>query len=263
MKTIPITCHKCSKVFERPKREIDRQIRKGRQYFFCSLSCTQSYNKKTTSILSSKCLFCGKEFETTTHKRARKCCSKECAVKYSQSKVNLETHKESMKRDSIFPQKKHFNCVICDSGFTKQIRFKTQKFHTCSDICYRKLLQINSRKNPNCGGSTNYKKYKYNNVWMDSKWEVELATWMDIEKIKWERSKKLHQFKWTDKDGNKRRYYPDFYLPSLNVYLDPKNKYLVKMDDDKLNRVIQENGITLLWGDIENVKKEIDILRNV
>jgi len=124
-------------------------------------------------------------------------------------------------------------------------------------------MQKNSRANPNCGGDTNYKKYKYGGVWMDSKWEVELASWMDNRDIKWERSRKLHQFMWTDKDGNKRRYYPDFYLPYYNVYLDPKNKYLIEVDKYKINSVIKENRIRLFWGLLENVKKELDILMQV
>jgi len=98
---------------------------------------------------------------------------------------------------------------------------------------------------------------------MDSKWEVEMAAWMDVSGIKWERSRKHHMFWWTDSDGNKRRYYPDFYLPAYNVYLDPKNKYLSKIDEYKLNQVIRENKIHLIWGLLENVKKEIDILRGV
>ena len=68
---------------------------------------------------------------------------------------------------------------------------------------------------------------------------------------------------WTDKDGNKRRYYPDFYLPDYNVYLDPKNRYLIKVDEYKINRVIKENGIKLCWGLLEDVKKEVDTLQKV
>lgn len=98
---------------------------------------------------------------------------------------------------------------------------------------------------------------------MDSTWEVNLAKWMDDEKIKWDRSRHRHIFWWTDDDGNKRRYYPDFYLPEYNVYLDPKNKYKMENDRVKMERVIKENEIKLFWGLLENVKKELDTLRQV
>jgi hypothetical protein len=98
---------------------------------------------------------------------------------------------------------------------------------------------------------------------MDSTWEVDLAKWMDARNINWERSKKRHQFLWTDDSGNKRRYYPDFYLPHYNVYLDPKNKYLKNVDEQKITRVIRENNIKLVWGLLEDVKKELDVLCEV
>lgn len=98
---------------------------------------------------------------------------------------------------------------------------------------------------------------------MDSKWEVELAKWMDAEGIRWGRDRKRHMFWWTDDNGDKRRYYPDFYLPKFDVYLDPKNKYKMKQDRIKMERVVEENGIILFWGLFENVKKEVDILQGV
>ena len=103
-------------------------------------------------------------------------------------------------------------------------------------------MSVNSTKNPNCGGETNYKKYKYNDIWMDSSWEVNIAKWLDVNNIKWIRDRKIN-FIWTDINGIKRRYYPDFYLPEHNLYLDPKNKYKLEKDRDKISRVIYENKI--------------------
>jgi hypothetical protein len=158
------------------------------------------------------------------------------------------------------PQIENRMCIICSSSFQKR---RWQKGKTCGKTCFKELCRRNSRANPNCGGDTNYRKYKYNNIWMDSTWEVDLAKWMDSNSIMWERDRKKHQFMWTDSDGNKRRYYPDFYLPLYGVYLDPKNKYLKKVDGYKINQVIRENKITLFWGLLNDVKKELDILRGV
>jgi hypothetical protein len=267
MKMIPLTCHKCSCSFERSKNEIDRQIRNGRQYFFCSLSCAQSHNKKTTSEILSACLWCNNEFKSTTHKRGRKCCSIDCATKYAQSKVNPLVHQLAMtligNETKIFPKLKTFICVICEKSFEKMMRNDIDVKKTCSKRCYIKMLKKWTRENPNCGGELGYKHYDYNGVKMDSSWEVDIAKWMDNENIKWERSRKKYMLWWTDDNGNKRRYYPDFYLPEYDVYLDPKNKYKIENDRIKMERVIKENRITLYWGLLENVKKEIDILRNI
>lgn len=260
MTTIPTTCHKCNTPFEMRKAEYDRQLRNGRNHFFCSRSCAQSCNKHTTFQIISTCLWCGKDFETTTHKKARACCSKECAVRFAQSKVNPEIHKQSVQRILHYPRRECFLCVVCGKKFEKSIRFENQKFQTCSDECYKLLLKKKAIENPNCGGETGYRHYKYKSVWMDSQWEVQLAKWMDDNGVRWERSRKLHMFWWTDKFGQKRRYYPDFYLPDYDVYLDPKNKYRMKMDREKLEAVVKENGIKLVCGLLEDVKKEIDIL---
>ena len=47
------------------------------------------------------------------------------------------------------------------------------------------------------------------------------------------------------------------------MYLDPKNKYLITVDKYKMEQVVKENRISLIWGLLENVKKDVDILRKV
>jgi hypothetical protein len=91
---------------------------------------------------------------------------------------------------------------------------------------------------------------------MDSSWEIELAKWFDILKIEWVRSK-LINFIWIDVIGKKHRYYPDFFLPEYNLYIDPKNKFLQMKDNDKLNRVRQQNDIILLSGYIQDIQNTI------
>lgn len=90
---------------------------------------------------------------------------------------------------------------------------------------------------------------------MDFSWEVELAEWLDLNNIKWIRSRKICLF-WKDEGGGLRRYYPDFYLPDYNVYLDPKNKYLQEKDKYKLDNIRSQN-IRLLSGYLEDIKKDL------
>ena len=119
--------------------------------------------------------------------------------------------------------------------------------------CRSELFSRQAKANPNCGGETNFKRYKYKEITMDSSWEVELATWMDENQIKWIRSRKICLF-WTDQNGETRRYYPDFFLPDYNVYLDPKNKYLQEKDKYKLEKVVEEHNIRLYSGFINDIK---------
>ena len=70
---------------------------------------------------------------------------------------------------------------------------------------------------------------------------MKLAKSLDEHGISWIRPKV--GFLWNDQ-GN--RYYPDFYLPDFNVYLDPKNNYLRKIDKYKIDNVQLRNNIRVL-----------------
>lgn len=81
----------------------------------------------------------------------------------------------------------------------------------------------------------------YNGVWFDSNWEVQVAKSLDAANVRWSRPK--NGFVWNDK-GNK--YYPDFYLEDYDVYLDPKNPYLMKKDNTKITEAQSRNNIRVM-----------------
>lgn len=260
MKIIDLICCGCNVKFSKQLKEYKRQLKNGSSNFYCTLSCSSTFtNKKRLKHfeIERECLSCKQKFISTTHKKHKKCCNKLCAKKYAQSFVKPDKISKTLKKYyQNNPQIKTYDdnkCLICENVFSVQ-KSKTRK--TCSDLCYKKLISINSTKNPNCGGETNYKKYKYNNIWMDSSWEVNIAKWLDTNNIKWIRDRKIN-FIWTDVNGIKRRYYPDFYLPEHNLYLDPKNKYKIEKDRDKMTRVIFENKIKLIYGLEEDIIFEL------
>lgn len=99
----------------------------------------------------------------------------------------------------------------------------------------------------NLGGHTSKKKLYYKNflgevVYLQSSFEEKVAKELDKNKIKWTRPQPL---KWVDRDGKEHRYYPDFYLIEQNVYLDPKNDFLIYKDEEKIQRVKEQNNIKI------------------
>jgi len=56
-------------------------------------------------------------------------------------------------------------------------------------------------------------------------------------KINWFRPKALKY------DG--KNYFADFYLPDYDLYLDPKNNYKAKLDSEKINKVIEQNAVSV------------------
>lgn len=274
VKSISLICVSCGATFEKQLKEYRRQLKKKRTSFFCSLKCFKenlSKNPITKYIRGTgKCEICGKEIPIKIGcPYNRKTCSRDCACKLSR-KISLQRHpdmhlraSETMRNNwAKIPHSKKLNirhdlnCKICGKTFSSS-NFKPPQ--TCSKDCYRKLVSIYATNHPNCGGETNFKKFKYNGVTMDSSWEVEIAKFLDANNIKWIRDRHI-MFWWTDKDGQRRRYYPDFFLPEYNIYLDPKNKFLLVKDFFKLEKVKEENGITLFYG----LKDElIEKLKNI
>ena len=65
----------------------------------------------------------------------------------------------------------------------------------------------------------------------DSKWEDALAIRLDDLDVNWDRPNPLPYML----DGKQHNYFPDFYLPDYNVYIDPKNPYIQDAQKAKLD----------------------------
>lgn len=97
-----------------------------------------------------------------------------------------------------------------------------------------------------------------NGIKLDSQYEFEVAKELDEHQVEWKRPT---YFLWEDANGVKHRYYPDFYLPEYNVYLDPKNDYLINnvskrfgiTDVEKIEKVQQQNNIRIIILDKDNL----------
>lgn len=212
-------CKQCNKIIINYKNE------------FCSSSCAATYNNKRI----------GPYNPYNPYKSINIQC-KQCNVIFTKKNTQHKGICDECRKKEYHKHILTLTCEICNEIFTHYVYMKT-----CSKKCMCKLLSIKHKANPNCGGETNYRKFTYKGIYMDSSWELEIAQYMDNQNIEWQRTRKI-MFWWTDKNGLKRRYYPDFYLPKYDLYLDPKNKYLLKLDEYKLNQVIKENNINLIYG---------------
>ena len=66
----------------------------------------------------------------------------------------------------------------------------------------------------------------------------------------------LSSIKWVDSNNKTRRYFPDFYLPKYDRYLDPKNPYCMKQDEEKLK--IISSMVDIIYGDKDMIKETIN-----
>ena len=105
-----------------------------------------------------------------------------------------------------------------------------------------------SKKNMSIGSSaSNHRRLRkgtvmYNGVLLDSSWELALAKRLDELKIKWIRPEPIP---WIDSDNKSHKFFPDFYLPEHDLYLDPKNPHAYN---------VQRNKIEILNATYSNIK---------
>lgn len=78
-----LNCAWCANPFEKPVGEVNRQIKKGRQWFFCSLSCGAKHNNDQRGDknrpIEKQCPECHKHFVSHTGAKAATFCSRSCA----------------------------------------------------------------------------------------------------------------------------------------------------------------------------------------
>jgi len=70
-------------------------------------------------------------------------------------------------------------------------------------------------------------------VMLDSSWEEALAFRLDNLNINWIRPE--NPISYTTSDGKSHNYFPDFYLPEYDLFLDPKNPFALTVQKDKIN----------------------------
>lgn len=113
-------------------------------------------------------------------------------------------------------------------------------------------MQIAVRKYPSSYSSSNVngrvKKVTYKDTILDSQWEKDFAKWLDEKRIIWKRPNKGFEYSY---DGKQHIYYPDFYLPQFDIYIEVKG---YKRERDEYKWKSLSNLIVLLSDDIKQIK---------
>jgi hypothetical protein len=111
---------------------------------------------------------------------------------------------------------------------------------------------------PNAGRSKKVKVYDSNGklVTLQSSYENAVFEILCELGINWIRPSALKY------DG--RNYFADFYLPDYDIWLDPKNDFKAKHDEEKISKVIKQNNVRLYVMLRRNISKQflVEILYN-
>jgi hypothetical protein len=184
-------------------------------------------------------------------KRGNKFCSSSCSAKHNNTTRDYTNFKPGPKAKNKPKPACRKNkptitratftrisfCIVCTKAFAGSKK-------TCSHDCLRK--HMTSYSHPRNGAAV-----IYNGISLGSTYELKVAISLDTNNVKWIKPKPLL---YTNYNNKIKRYYPDFYLPEYNVYLDPKNDYLINninkytgmLDSTKISLVEVQNNVTVL-----------------
>ena len=199
-------------------------------------------------------------------KRNNKFCSHSCAALFSNKARNLDEQVKALRLTlSLKPKYTKIHQEICKECaepfyYSRQAIPSKSKFF-CSKECSKKhkskLASIHFKKIGSGGvRQSNHITYKGTNL--GSSYELKLAILLDELGISWEKPK---SFSYVKPDKTRSTYTPDFYLPEMTLYLDPKNDFLIhninpgnKLKDiDKIAFVVEQNDIAVAIIDKENI----------
>jgi len=168
------------------------------------------------------------------------------------------------------------NPKICKNPLCNNVipyKLKKQQIYCCRKCQYTKerrnliskTTKLNLEAHPERYkkfGVTNrvtikYKTKKNNMVILQSSYELKVAKELDSNNIEWVRPAYMN---YIDSKNKYRKYYPDFYLKDYDVYLDPKNDWLIKNDTEKIRRCQKQNNVIIIilcenelcWKSIQN-----------
>ena len=206
----------------------------------------------------NKCLCCGNDIDW--FKRHCICCSQKCSAVIANSKQSKESRaKQVQSLKQNIAKRKESNTYtttkrMCYISFCVEcgILIRNKNVKTCSEKCRSQILSRTAKNNPKMGGNKNTRAYGWyessfaGRVWLESSYEYKVAVELDTNNINWTRPKYLPY-------GNGKKYFADFYLVDYDVYLDPKNDYLISIDTEKIIKVMEENSVKVIILDKNNL----------
>ena len=141
MKTTELLCNKCGKSFLMIVKYYNQKIKNGQKEFYCSRNCFIDNVKRKP--IKKIFLYCHKEFDSTTFKDAKNCCSNVCSSRYSQSFVNKDNISKSMKRfwknnPQLHKKTIPVLCIFCKAEFIPNGQEKC-----CSIECRKNKMRLN------------------------------------------------------------------------------------------------------------------------
>jgi hypothetical protein len=183
-------------------------------------------------------------------------CARGFSTKFKRKEINEKVARKLTLEDN--PRITDKICKKCKKKFKgiEKRKFCSRKCFLETEISLEHRKKLSSSLKGKTGGyrvkSGTGKKYGgyYREIWLDSSWEIKFAQNLDAKNIKWERP--TVGIFYTDIYGNRKKYYPDFFIPEKNQFVEIKG-YNSPQSKFKLESVIKEHKINLIV--LDNLEK--------
>ena len=205
------------------------------------------------------CKYCGKKCKNDNSLRNHeRLCKQNPRRQITHGGWNKGLNKEN--NENIKKQSESLKLKYAE-GYTNPQKGKIGTFKGKHHSEQTKQKIRNSAIERELGGWNRRNQIIYKDVKLGSSYEVAIAEDLDKNNIKWVRSSYLI---YKDNKNKEHRYYPDFYLPEYNIYLDPKNDYLLNSvnknfgysDIQKIKWVEEQNNVKIIILDKDNLNWE-------
>ena len=206
------------------------------------------------------CQYCGKEY-----KNKKALVQHEIRCKLNPNKIDLSYiksgHSKGHKGGNQFTKAKEEGreIIISEETRKKLGNYWRGKTHTEEEKQkISKGMKLAVQKYPESYSCSNVcgrvKHYIYNGFKIDGKWELEVAKYLDSKNIKWIKPIKGFEYIW---NNDIHIYYPDFYLPEYDYYIEVKG-YQRERDLCKWNSV--ERLIIIKDKEIKSIRENSYVL---
>lgn len=187
------------------------------------------------------CQFCAKECKSSnSHRNHERLCPKNSNRVYKSATVGATPWNKGLSKETD-------NRVALNADAIKR---QGHLLGRCSDPEKEKIrvekikaackVKNNGGYKENAGRSKKFKVVDSygKSVCLQSTYELQCSEILNELNIRWIRPAHI-------KYDNKK-YFPDFYLPEHDLYLDPKNDYKAKLDQEKIEKVIAQNNVRVV-----------------
>lgn len=190
------------------------------------------------------CNQCSLAYETKD--RRSKYCSRSCAAVFN-NRAKGNKHETRIRKfaSSRFPFSaiSRKTCTHCKVDFWSTKISADRYRSTCGDFCFMSVKKTNAK---------GIKTHEHNGFIFQSQWEVRMAMFLDGKSIKWTQPEPLI---YIDCNGKIRKYFADFYIPEIDLYVDPKNPYCIQQQQEKLDIISRTSN--LIYGNSYDLQDEI------